>query len=189
MSGNDSEKLKYLPIAQEWKEKNDKDEVGTWWFNLAMDYYAWQFNQMWDILKAIEKKYGVDVMSIAKEIRKEQSRQNGFERGQKAQRRGILGFWEEFVRKYEGKTRCDIKYFEFNDERLEYWFRRCPIIERFKAFGKTDEEIKEMSELFCMDVPKLAAFDPDLEVCQTSWIMRGSDHCTYIVRKFPKDKE
>jgi len=127
-------------------------------------------------------------MTIAKKIRGEQMRQDGLERGKKAKRRGILGYYENFYFKYEGKDMCDIKYFEFNDERLEAWLRKCPLKPRFKALGKTDEEMAEMSELLCMDVPKLAAFDPELEVCQSAFILKGDDHCTYITRKFPKEK-
>jgi F0F1-type ATP synthase gamma subunit len=38
------------------------------------------FSQMWDIIKTIEKKYGIDVMGIAREIRWK----NAYEAGQKA---------------------------------------------------------------------------------------------------------
>lgn len=187
MNTQPSEKLKYLPKALEAKLENEKE--GAVWFNKAMGYYVGQFNEMWDILKAVEEEYSIGVMGVAKRIRNEQLRQSGSERGRKAPYRGILRFYNEFVRKYEGIERGDLEYIEFNDERLEWRFRRCPLKTLFKGLGRTDEELAEMSELLCMEIPKLDAFDPELEVSQTSNILRGDDYCTYIVRKRKSPKE
>jgi hypothetical protein len=140
------------------------------------------FLQWWDCLKAIEKKYNINVMEIAKEIRYKHSFEAGQRLAKNSAKHGIKELYEICLAGLEGMSKGRV-WFELNSKRLQYWVKWCPPHQYFKEFGRTDEEIKELAEFYCLqDEALLRGFNPDLEVFdKTRILMRGDSHCSYIV--------
>jgi hypothetical protein len=138
------------------------------------------FAQMWDILKAIEKKYGISVMEIAHEIRWKQAYEAGHKAAKNYEKNGLKELYEATSAQYEAI--CDVEWFVFNDDRIEKKCRRCPMEEVFREMGRTPEEMKEWAPLFCSaDTAFWSGFNPEFEVfSQPRLLMKGDPHCTYV---------
>ena len=137
------------------------------------------FILFWDTLKAIEKRFNIDVMGIAREQRWEHSFASGQRLAKKFQNHGVKDLYDAYNSQFEGLVRA--KWFECNDKAFQKWNFACPCIDHFRNLGKTDEEIKEMAELFCLaDIGIMQGFNPELEVYpQPRLLMRGDSHCAY----------
>jgi hypothetical protein len=140
---------------------------------------AQAFSLMWDILKEIEKRYGISVMELAKEMRWKQAYVAGQKAAKQFEKNGLKELYLSYSSFYEAI--CDVKWFEFNDNRIEKHCRRCPPQEAFRELGRTEEEMKEWADLFCLaDRAFWSGFNPEFEVCMPRLIMKGDPHCTYI---------
>lgn len=138
-----------------------------------------QFAEMMDILKAIEKKYNIDVMSIARKIRWNRAYQEGRKAARNYEKNGIKEYYLAVSRAYE--VRCDFEWFEFNDNRSEKHCRKCPPKEAFRKLGRTEQEMKEWASLFCLqDEAFPNGFNPEFEVAIPRLQLKGDPHCTYI---------
>lgn len=174
------EKMKYQYLIDEAKKKYEdllpetKDAYKRMFLRNTQ-----MFAQMWDILKAIEARYGIDVMGIAREIRWK----HAYQAGQRAAKQFEHNGFKELYMAYMGffEAICDMEWFVFNDNRVEKHCRRCPNMEAFKELGRSEEEMKEWASLFCLaDVAFWSGFNPDFEVCQPRLLMKGDPHCTYV---------
>jgi len=174
------EKQKYAKHIEEsrkkWDQLSPKEKelytsiIGT----LVSDFILF-----WDTLKAIEKRFNIDVMGIAREQRWEHSFASGQRLAKKFQNHGVKDLYDAYNSQFEGLVRA--KWFECNDKAFQKWNFACPCIDHFRNLGKTDEEIKEMAELFCLaDIGIMQGFNPELEVYpQPRLLMRGDSHCAY----------
>ncbi len=140
------------------------------------------FLQWWDCLKAIEEKFNINVMDIAKEVRYKASFETGKRLAKKSKKHGIKDVYNVCLAGLEGMSKARV-WFELNDRRLHYWVKWCPPHQFFKEFGRSDEEIRELAEFYCLqDEALLRGFNPKLEVFdKPRIIMRGDSHCSYIV--------
>lgn len=140
------------------------------------------FLQWWDCLKAIEEKYDIKVMDIAKEVRRKHSIEHGQKLAKKSKDHGIRDLYNVCLAGLEGMSKGRV-WFELNNKRLQYWVKWCPPHQYFKEFGRSDEEIEELAEFYCLqDEALLRGFNPELEVFdKPRIIMRGDSHCSYIV--------
>jgi hypothetical protein len=140
------------------------------------------FLQWWDCLKAIEEKYDIKVMDIAKEVRRKHSIEHGQRLAKKSKGHGIRDLYNVCLAGLEGMSKGRV-WFELNNKRLQYWVKWCPPHQYFKEFGRSDKEIKELAEFYCLqDEAILRGFNPKLEVYdKPRIIMRGDSHCSYIV--------
>lgn len=140
------------------------------------------FLQWWDCLKAIEKEYNINVMDIAKQVRYKHSIDAGKELAKKSKKHGIKDLYNACLAGLEGISEARV-WLELNDKRLHYRVKVCPPHQFFKDFGRSDEEIKELSEFYCyQDEALLRGFNEKLEVFdKPRIIMRGDSHCSYIV--------
>lgn len=176
----EEEKIKYRHLIEEARKKYEdllpetKDAIkGRFLASAKM------FAQMWDILKTIEQRYGINVMDIAREIRWKQAYEAGAKAAKNYERNGLRELYLAYSAQFEAI--CDVEWFVFNDDRIEKHCRRCPLQEAFKELGRTDEEMKEWAPLYCLaDEAFWSGFNPDFEVCQPRLLMRGDPHCTYI---------
>jgi len=175
------EKVQYRDLIEESRKKYEallpetKEAYKKMFLRGAM-----QFAQMWDILKEIEKRYGIDVMGIAREIRYKQA----YEAGQKAAKNYKCNGLRELYLAYSAffEAICDMEWFVFTDDRMEKHCRRCPNVEAFRTLGRTDEEMKEWAWLYCLaDEGFWSGFNPEFEVFkQPRLLMKGDPHCTYF---------
>jgi len=176
------DKMKYKDYVNEckkkWDESSPKEKelyqaiIGT----MVSSFIMW-----WDTLKAIEKKFNIDVMGIAREERMKSVLAAGQRLSKKFKTHGIKDLYDAFNSQFEGIVNA--KWIEFNDKASHKWNFTCPCIDHFRDLGKTDEEIKEMADLFCLgSVGTMQGFNPDLEVFpQSRLLMRGDSHCAYRV--------
>ena len=174
------EKIKYQNLIEEARQKYEKLSPETKEAYRKMFLRGAQiFSQMWDILKAIEKKYGIDVMSIAREIRWRQAYEAGQKAAKQFEKNGLRELYLAYSAFFEAI--CDVEWFVFNDDRIEKQCRKCPNQEAFREIGRTDEEMKEWAWLYCLaDEAFWTGFNSEFEVCQPRLIMKGDPHCTYI---------
>jgi hypothetical protein len=174
------EKIKYGELIEEARKKWDSllPETKEAYRKMFLRG-AQMFAQMWDILKEIEKKYGIDVMNTAKEVRWKQAYEAGQKAAKQFEKNGLKELYFAYSAFFEAV--CDVEWFVFNDDRIEKHCRRCPLQEAFRELGRTDEEMKEWAWLFCLaDEAFWSGFNPMFEVCQPRLLMKGDPHCTYI---------
>jgi hypothetical protein len=176
------EKMKYAFKIEEakkkWEEKSsgEKEFINTNFGKAVQSFVLW-----WDTLKAIEKKFNIDVMGIARVERWKHSIEAGRRLAKKYEEHGIKDLYDAYNSAYEGLVQAE--WFELNDEVLHKWNYACPCIIHFKNLGKTKEEIMEMASLFCLaDIGVMTGFNPKLEVFrQTRLLLKGDSHCCYRV--------
>jgi hypothetical protein len=175
------EKIKYQNLIDEARKKyeNLPPEAKEAYEKMFLRG-AQGFAQMWDILKAIEKRYGIDVMGIAREIRWEQAYKAGQKAAKQFEKQGLKELYLAYSAFFEAI--CDMDWFVFNDDRMEKHCRRCPNVEAFKKLGRTEEEMREWADLYCLaDEAFWSGFNPEFEVCrQPRLLMKSDPHCTYI---------
>lgn len=174
------EKMQYADrIAKAKKAWEDKSPVEKALFQAVVAAGARGFVLWWDTLKAIEKKFNIDVMGIAREERWK----HGFARGQELAKNfkehGCKDLYDAYNATYEGAVEAE--WLECNDRCFHKWNHKCPVLPALKALGKSDEEIKEMAPLYCLiDIAIMTGFNPELEVFhQSRIILRGDSHCVY----------
>lgn len=140
------------------------------------------FLQWWDSLKAIEKKYNINVIDIAKEIRYKYYFEAGQILAKKSEKHGIRDLYNACLSGLEGIAKGRV-WFELNDKRLRFDITWCQPHQYFKEFGKSDEEIKELAEFFCLqDEARLRGFNPKLKVFDKPCIlMKGDSQCSFLV--------
>jgi len=138
------------------------------------------FDLLWRVIKRIEEKHHIDVKGILREERWNQGFAMGQELAKKSEGNGIKDLYNAFFAQFEGKG--SRVWFELNDLRQHHWTLECPNLEHFKAFGRTDEEIKEMGPYFCLqDDAIIKGFNSNFEVSAPTRILQGDDHCTWII--------
>ena len=140
------------------------------------------FLQWWDCLKAIEKKYNINVMDIAKEVRIKHSFEEGQRIGKKSKEHGVKDLYNSISAAFEGSSKGKV-WFELNDKRDHYWIKSCAINQIFEELGRSKEEIKEIADLYCcQDEALYRGFNPKFEVFdKPRCIMKGDSHCSYII--------
>ena len=176
------EKVKYaerIAAAKKRWEGHSADFMEAWQAGQVkgvMGFLLW-----WDTLKAIEEKFHIDVMGIAREMRWKHAFEQGQRMANNYKEHGIKELYDAMGSKFEGV--CEKEYFEFNDKVYHLWCQRCPNLQIFRDLGRTDEEIKEMAPLFCLqDQAIMTGFNPNFEVyAQPRLIMKGDSHCTYRI--------
>jgi len=162
-------KKKWDETSPEWKEE--------WWAGLTM--YIGGFLLLWDTLKEIEKKFGIDPWNIAREQRWKQSFATGQAIAKNYKQHGLKELYDAWPAVYEGVA--DQEFPEFDENVLAIHVHKCPCIETFKKMGRTDEEIKEMAPLFCLaDYALMTGFNPELDnFPQATLVMKGNPYCSY----------
>ena len=174
-----------LAAKKRWDEYSDTEKA---LFKMIISTLVEDFLLWWDTLKAIEKKFKIDVWGIAREERWKHSFENGRRRAKKFKEHGTKDLYDAYNATFEGVV--DAIWIECNDRCFHKWNRNCPCIEAFRELGRTDNEIKEMAPLFCLaDQAIMTGFNPELEVfAQTRLLMAGDDHCTYRFEDHRKAK-
>mgnify|MGYP001075463862 CR=1 FL=1 len=174
------EKIKYKNLIREARQKYENLAPETKEAYKKMFLRGAQtFAQMWDILKEVEKRYGINIMDIAREIRWKQAYEAGQKAAKQFEKNGLRELYLAYSAFFEAI--CDVEWFVFNDDRIEKHCRRCPPSEAFKELGRTEEEMKEWAELYCLaDRAYWSGFNPEFEVCMPRLLMKGDPHCTYI---------
>lgn len=140
------------------------------------------FLQWWDSLKAIEKKYNINVMDIAKEVRIKHSFEEGQKLAKKSKEHGIKDLYNSCFAGLEGYSKARV-WIELNDKRFHLWIKWCPNLQFFEESGRSKEEIKEFADFFCcQDEAIYRGFNPKFEVFdKPRTIMKGDSHCSYII--------
>lgn len=178
-------KDKILAAEKQWDEfpGSEKALFKELAFTDVRGFLLW-----WDTLKAIEKKFNIDVWGIAREERWKHSFEAGQALAKKFKEHGTKDLYDAYNSTFEGMV--DAIWIEANDKVFHKWNRACPCIEAFKELGRTDEEIKEMAPLFCLDDQAImTGFNPELDVfAQTRLLMAGDDHCVYRFEDNRKEK-
>jgi hypothetical protein len=176
------EKMKYSNIIADAKKKWEdlslrEKEIHNRVFRRGVE----RFILMWDILKAIEKKFDINVMGIVREEIWKHSFEAGKKLAKKYQKQGVKELYDAFNSQFEGLVEGE--WFELNDKVLHKWNYACPNYQHFKDLGKSDEEIKEIAPYYCLqDIGIMTGFNPQLEVFpQSRLLMAGDSHCTYRV--------
>lgn len=136
---------------------------------------------MWDIIKAIERSFNIDVMGIVREEIWKHSFEAGQRLGKKDKEHGLKELYDAFNSQFEGLVEAE--WLEFNDKIFHKWNHKCPNLQHFRDLGKTDEEIKEIAPYYCLqDIGTMTGFNPKFEVFpQSRLLMQGDSHCTYRV--------
>ena len=179
------EKIKYADLIEANKKKWEESSPEQKETRLAaVAANVWHFLLWWDTLKAIERKFNIDVMGIAREERWKSTYEQGRRLAKRFKEHGIKDLYMAYGSTFEGI--CEKEYFEFNDDRYYMWIHHCPVRDALREFGRTDEEIKEMAPYYCLaDQAIMQGFNPELEVhAQPRLLMKGEDHCTYFVEDF-----
>lgn len=176
------EKMKYPNVVAEAKKKWDnltdnEKAISHRVFRRGIERWI----LMWDILKAIEEKFGINVWDIVREEIWKHSFAAGQNLAKKYERHGVLELYDAFNSQFEGLVQAE--WLELNDKVLHKWNHACPNYQHLKDLGKTEEEIKEMAPYYCLqDIGIMTGFNPDLEVFpQSRLLMAGDPHCTYRV--------
>jgi len=140
------------------------------------------FLQWWDSLKAIEKKYNIRAVDIAKEVRIKHSFEEGQKLAKKSKEHGIKDLYNSCFAGLEGYSKGRV-WIELNDKRFHLWIKWCPNLQFFEEFGRSKEEIKEFADFFCcQDEALYRGFNPKFEVFdKPRVIMKGDSHCSYII--------
>jgi len=178
------EKIKYQDKIDEWERKvAERSPEAKAAGKAGVANYAFLVLQWWDTLKEIEKRYNVDAVSIAKEIRCQAFYKRAQNRAKDFQSHRLIDYWQ--TTPGPNTPPEGAKWFEFNDERLYMWLYACPFFQAFRDHGRTDEEIKELGELFCNcgnDEFEPAGFNPNFECFNHPRnIMLGDDYCTMLI--------
>ena len=169
-------------------DHDGRDEFGNYDFGISNwqrtpEQYAFVFLQWWDTLKEIEKRYNVDAVSIAKEIRTVAYYRRAQKRAKEFKTHRLIDYWS--ITPSPRIPPEDFEYVEFNDKRIHVWLKKCPYLQTFRNWGRTDEEIFEIAELFCNcgnDEWEPAGFNPNFECFNHPRnIMLGDDHCTMLI--------
>ena len=161
-----------------WDESSSDAKAG---FYSAVEAEVAGFVLWWDTLKAIEKKFNIDVWNVAREVRWDWAYSMGQRLAKKYKERDLKDLYDAYLAIFEGC--CAQEYQEWNDRAIAWWNHGCPGVQPLKEMGKTDEEIKEMSGLFClMDTALMKGFNPDFDVFpQPRLIMAGDEVCNYRI--------
>lgn len=176
------DKMKYKDYIDDCKKKWEESSLKEKELCQAiLGTMVGSFIMWWDTLKAIEKKFNIDVMGIAREERLKSVLAAGQRLAKKHENHGVKDLYDAFNSQFEGIVNA--KWIECNDKVFHKWNFKCPCIDHFKNFGKTDEEIKEMADLFCLgSVGTMQGFNPELDVFpQPRLLMRGDSYCSYRV--------
>jgi len=178
-------KDKILAAAKRWDEYSDTEKA---LFKMIVSTLVEDFLLWWDTLKRIEKEFGINPWSIAREERWKSSFANGQRRAKRFKEHGTKDIYDAYNATFEGLV--DAIWIEANDKCFHKWNRNCPCLESFKEFGRTDEEIKEMAPMFCLaDQGIMTGFNPELDTfAQTRLILAGDDHCVYRFEDNRKEK-
>jgi len=183
------DRLKYIDYVTECKNNWDKSSpkekelyqavIGT----MVSGFLLW-----WDTLKAIEKKFNIDVMGIAREERWKFSLAAGQRLAKKYENHGLKDLYDAFNSQFEGIVNAE--WLECNDNVFHKWNFACPCIDHFRDLGRSDEEIKEMAPYFCLlSYGTMQGFNPELEVFpQSRILMKGDSHCSYRVEDNREDE-
>jgi hypothetical protein len=176
------DKVEYSSIIaeakQKWESLSPKEkEIYNRVFRRGVE----RFILMWDILKAIEKKFDIDVMGIVRDEIWKHSFEAGEKLALKYKKHGIKELYDAFNAQFEGLVEAE--WLEFNDKALQKWNHACPNYQHFKELGKSEKEIAEIAPFFCLqDIGIMSGFNPKLEVFpQSRLLMAGDSHCTYRV--------
>jgi len=169
-------KEKILAARKRWEAYSDTEKA---LFRNIVSTGVESFLLWWDTLKRIEKEFGINPWSIAREERWKSALANGRRQAEKFKGGGTVDIYDGYNSTFEGIV--DAIWVEANDRCFHKWNRNCPAIGAFKELGRSDEEIKELAPLFCLaDQAIMTGISPECEVfAQTRLIMRGDDHCTY----------
>ena len=140
------------------------------------------FLQWWDSLKAIEKKYHIDAVAVAKEVRIKKCFEEGQKLAKKSKEHGIKDLYNACFAGMEGLS-TGREWIELNDKRFHLWITMCPNMPFFEEFGRSKEEIKEFCDFFCcQDEAIYRGFNPKLEVFdKPRCVMLGDSHCSYVI--------
>jgi hypothetical protein len=140
------------------------------------------FLQWWDSLKEIEKKYHVDAVEVAKQVRIKHCVEDGRKLAQKSKGHGIRDLYNACFAGMEGLSKGRV-WNELNDKRFHLWIKSCPNVPLFEELGISKEEMKEFADFFCcQDEAIYRGFNPKFEVFDKSrTIMKGDSHCSYII--------
>lgn len=170
---------------KKWRETSEEYKQG-WWTALSTEIAG--FIQWWDTLKEIDRKLPVDIWDIARKTRWEWSFNLGKKMGQDYKDHDLKDLYHGYIETFEGT--CDMEFTEFNDEAIAWRVHKCPCHQIFKESGKTDEEIKELADLYClMDIGCMSGFNPNFEVFhQPRLLMKGDPYCTYRIEYKEKNK-
>jgi len=179
---NEKIKREYADMIAAAKKKWDESspELKEAFFsNVATDIAG--FLLWWDTLKEIEKRFNIDVMNIAREMRYKWAYDLGQKLGKNYKEQGMKVLYDAYDAQFEGV--CEFEWIEFNDEVRCLRLHHCPCIQFFIEAGRTDEEIKEMTPLFCLrDIAVMRGICPDLEIfAQPRLKMMGDPWCSYHV--------
>jgi len=181
------EKVKYADVLAAAKKKWEglsprENEISHRVFRRGMERWC----LMWDIVKAIEKEFGIDAMGIVRRVIWEKSFKAGQELAKKYKEHGTKELYDAFNSQFEGLVEAE--WLEFNDEVLHKWNHACPNIQHLRDLGRSEEEIREMAPYYCLqDVGIMTGFNPELEVYpQSRLLMAGDPHCTYRVEDHGK---
>lgn len=174
----------YQAKLDEWKKQAQDvspDAKQVW--KAFAEQYAFVFLQWWDTLKEIEKKYNIDVINIAKDIRCAAYYKRAQKRAKELKTHGLIDYWS--ITPSPRIPPESFEYLEFNEKRIHVWLKECPYLQTFRNWGRTDEEIYEMAELFCNcgnDEFEPAGFNPNFECFNHPRnIMLGDNHCTMLI--------
>jgi len=178
------EKMKYEDIIKEAEEKaaarspEEKERAKA-----VLANYTFMFLQWWDTLKEIEKRYNIDAVSIAREIRCQAFYKRAQNRAKDFQSHRLIDMWT--TTPGPNTPPGAMKWFECNDERLHFWVLDCALLNALKEHGRTDEELKEMAQVFCnggVDEFEPAGFNPNFECfSHPRCKMEGDDHCIFLL--------
>lgn len=179
---NEKIKREYADMIAATKKKWDEsspESKEAFYANIATlvnGFLLW-----WDTLKEIEKRFNIDVMGIAREMRYKWAYDLGQKLGKNYKEQGMKVLYEAYDAQFEGV--CEFEWAEFNDESRCLRLHHCPCIQFFRDAGRTDEEIKEIAPLFCLeDIAAMRGICPELEIFdQTRLIMKGDPYCSFHV--------
>jgi hypothetical protein len=140
------------------------------------------FLQWWESLKEIEKKYNINAVEIAKQVRIKHCIEDGRKLAQKSKGHGIKDLYNACFAGMEGLSKGRV-WKELNDKRFHLWIKWCPNVQFFEELGISKEEMKEFADFFCcQDEALYRGFNPKFEVFdKPRTIMKGDSHCSYII--------
>lgn len=167
-------KDRILAAQKRWQESDTEKAVLKEVVSVSVeDFLLW-----WDTLRRIEKEFGIDPWGIAREERWKHGYEHGRRMAEEYKEHGTKDLYDAYNATFEGAD--DAVWLEANDKAFHKWNRHCPVLETFRKF-RSDEEIKEMAPLFCLeDQAIMTGFNPELDVfAQTRLIMAGDDRCVY----------
>jgi len=174
------DKMKYADHIEEskkkWTEATPKEKE---LYQAVLATLASDFVFFWDFLKTVEKKFDIDAMGIARELRWKHCFAAGQRLAKKSESHGVKDLYDAYNSQFEGLVGA--KWLECNDKAFHKWNFDCPVMPHLKNLGLTEDEMKEMAPLFCLaDEAIMKGFNPELEVFpQPALLMAGDSHCAY----------